>query len=401
MSFVSRIRGYIWTLLSLATGLILGGMFPGSLAPVAKGTEKALELFIAIVPLLIVFALGPAISKLAVMGKGGRLASGVIFWYLLTSSAAGLLGLIISSLLFDIRFSSNGEDMFTSAVEIFTTFNGQAGASLPLLAILFSVIVGLAAARLSVLQKILSSIDCIMVKSTPFLSVIMPFAVLCLGVTLGVNTGASASFKYYILMTLYTFGLCLIWWAIYVFVILKVVAGQDVRKILTVYYLPTAVFAAGTCSSLATLPVNLANVKKIGVSDHIGNFVIPIGAVINLDTSALAYVAYAPFVLRVVFDLPITWSALLVAWPAIVVFTIAAPGLPAGMGTALWSSTLFAALLGLTGEVKTEFITTWIALSGGLPDMFRTATNCTGDGFTAILFDTFFKPVLQTVRVSE
>jgi hypothetical protein len=40
--------------------------------------------------------------------------------------------------------------------------------------------------------------------------------------------------------------------------------------------------------------------------------------------------------------------------------------------------------------MKSNFIVTWLALSGGLPDMFRTATNCTGDGFTAIAFDHFF-----------
>ncbi len=81
---------------------------------------------------------------------------------------------------------------------------------------------------------------------------------------------------------------------------------------------------------------------------------------------------------------------MLAAWPAVVLFTIAAPGLPAGMGTALWSATLFANILGLDGQAQADFITTWIALSGGVPDMLRTATNCTGDGFTAIIFEARF-----------
>ncbi len=81
---------------------------------------------------------------------------------------------------------------------------------------------------------------------------------------------------------------------------------------------------------------------------------------------------------------------LLAAWPAVVLFTIAAPGLPAGMGTALWSATLFANILGLDGQAQSDFVATWIALSGGVPDMFRTATNCTDDGYTAIIFDARF-----------
>ena len=142
---------------------------------------------------------------------------------------------------------------------------------------------------------------------------------------------------------------------------------------------------------MATLPVNLANAKKVGVRDEVADFVLPFGAVVNLDASALAYLAYGPFVVSSVFGLELSWLMMVAAWPIVVLFTIAAPGLPAGMGTALWSSTLFASLVGLEGEVKTEFIATWIALSGGIPDMLRTATNCTSDGFAAIFFNKIFK----------
>ena len=112
------------------------------------------------------------------------------------------------------------------------------------------------------------------------------------------------------------------------------------------------------------------------------------------------YVAYAPFVLGYIFGIEVSWTMLLVAWPAMVLFTVAAPGLPAGMGTALWSATLFASMVGLDGTAKSDFIATWIALSGGLPDMLRTATNCTGDGFTAITFDRFFHRFFAPRRAS-
>ena len=386
MKFLARIPAYIWTLLSLVSGLLIGGYFGASLGSIARGTQDALEGFITVMPALIFFALSPAVSKLATLGSGGRLAGMVIVWYLLTSVVAGLLGLILSSVLFDIEFSTGNANQVGSALQMFTTLNGETSASWPLLAILIAVLAGLIAAKLPPLQRLLARFDQALAYSGPVLSRIMPCIVFFLGITLGVNSGAADSLKYYLLMSAYTLCLCLIWLTLYLLVVVKLMAGQSIRRVLKDYYFPTAVFAAGTCSSLATLPVNLANVKKFGADESVSNFVIPIGSVINMDASALAYVAYAPFILSFVFDLPVTWSALLVAWPAIVLFTIAAPGLPAGMGTALWSSTLFAALLGLTGDEKSLFITTWIALSGGLPDMFRTATNCTGDGFTAIMF---------------
>ncbi|MBT3499889.1 MAG: cation:dicarboxylase symporter family transporter, partial [Gemmatimonadales bacterium] len=214
--------------------------------------------------------------------------------------------------------------------------------------------------------------------------------ILLFGITLGVRFGARAGVAHYLTMTAYTAALCAIWWTFYTFVLVKRVGRRKLRPILTEYYVPTALFAAGTTSSLATLPVNLTNAKKVGVRDEVADFIIPFGAVANLDASALAYIAYGPFVITHIFGLELSWLMLLAAWPAVVLFTIAAPGLPAGMGTALWSATLFANILGLDAQAQGDFIATWIALSGGIPDMLRTATNCTDDGYTAIVFDARF-----------
>ena len=48
-----------------------------------------------------------------------------------------------------------------------------------------------------------------------------------------------------------------------------------------------AMFVFATCSSVATIPVNLKCVKKLGVSDEIANFVIPFGAVMNMNGTAI------------------------------------------------------------------------------------------------------------------
>jgi Na+/H+-dicarboxylate symporter len=163
-----------------------------------------------------------------------------------------------------------------------------------------------------------------------------------------------------------------------------------VKQLLTEYFIPTAVFAAGTISSLVTFPINLANIKKYGVRKEVADFVISFGAVTNMDASALVNIAYGPFILHYVFGLELSWTVMLVAWPTVVLFTIAAPGLPAGMGTALWTSTLFTTMLGIEEPMRSTVITTWVALYGGIPDMFITAANCTGDGLSAVLFDKYF-----------
>jgi Na+/H+-dicarboxylate symporter len=388
-SRLRRIPSYVWTFLALLAGLGLGGGFPDFLTPVADATSLLIRWVVAIVPLLILAALSPAIATLVRRGLGGRFAGAVVAWYVGTSVLAGLLALVTSALLFRIPFSTGKEGAFAEAMGMLRTF-GSGGASLPLVAIGAGILLGLVGARhdptYAVLAKIAKRIEG---AGRHIGYVLLPW-ILAFGVSLGVRFGALMGISHYFSMAAYTGLLCLVWWAFYTFVLVRRMGRRKVGPVISEYYLPTALFAAGTCSSLATLPVNLANAKKVGVRDEVADFIIPFGAVANLDASALAYMAYGPFVISYVFGFELSWVAMLAAWPAIVLFTIAAPGLPAGMGTALWSATLFANVLGLEGQLQGDFIAGWIALSGGIPDMFRTATNCTDDGYTAIIFDGLF-----------
>ncbi|NNM04581.1 MAG: cation:dicarboxylase symporter family transporter [Gemmatimonadetes bacterium] len=384
-----RIPSYVWTFLALAFGLTLGGFFPGPFEPVAAGTSLLIRGVVAVVPLLILAALSPAIATLVRRGLAGRFAGSVVVWYVGTSALAGLLALIASSFLFRIPFSTGEDGALAEALAMLRTF-GSGGASLPLLAILAGVLLGVFGARHDPTYGFLTRISKWIEGAGARLGYVLLPLILAFGITLGVRFGARMGVSHYLSMVGYTAILCLVWWVFYTYVLVRWVGGREVGPVIRDYYVPTAVFAAGTCSSLATLPVNLANAKKVGVRDEVADFVIPFGSVANLDASALAYMAYGPFVISYVFGFDLSWVTMLAAWPAIVLFTIAAPGLPAGMGTALWSATLFANVLGLEGQAQGDFIASWIALSGGIPDMLRTATNCTDDGFTAIIFDNRF-----------
>jgi Na+/H+-dicarboxylate symporter len=393
-----RVPTYVWTFLARVAGVVLGGVFPGPLAPVAAGTATLIRAIVAVVPALILAALSPAVATLVRRGLAGRFAGAVVAWYVASSFVAGILALIVSAALFRIPFSTGSGGMWVEAASMLRTF-GSGGASLPLIAIVLGVLVGLLGARHDATYGWLKRVADAIEGAGSRLGYVMVPLILAFGITLGVRFGARVGLAHYAGMTLYTLLLCAVWWAFYTFVLVRRLGRTPVRPVLTGYYLPTAIFAAGTCSSLATLPVNLTHAKAVGVRDEVADFVLPFGAVANLDASALMYVAYAPFVISYVFGFGLSWTVMLAAWPAVVLFTIAAPGLPAGMGTALWSATLFADVLGLDAAAQAEFIATWVALSGGIPDMIRTATNCTGDGYTALIFHNRFDQLFGRTHV--
>ena len=79
-----KIPTYVWTFLALALGLAAGGFLPGPLEPVADATSVLISWIVAVVPLLILATLSPAIATLVRRGLAGRFAGAVVLWYILS-----------------------------------------------------------------------------------------------------------------------------------------------------------------------------------------------------------------------------------------------------------------------------------------------------------------------------
>ncbi|MFC1476895.1 cation:dicarboxylate symporter family transporter [candidate division KSB1 bacterium] len=381
----------MWTFSALVLGIVLGGFFPETFEIIASGTTAVIQFFIKLVPLLIFAALSPACATLVKRGLAGKFAASVITWFVLSSALAGMIGLVVSALIFRIPVSGDEIGVWSEAIRMFRVLGeGEGGASYPLLAIVFSIVIGVIAVWVKPLFALLSKIEKSVGAMGQGLGYFLIPILFCLGITIGFKFGPRIGMGHFLTVVLYTFILCSLWSLFYILAVTKFFTKISLRKLVTVYFLPTTVFAMGTISSLVTLPINLTNIKKLGVRDEVADFVIPFGAVTNMDGSALMNIAFVPILLCSVFGLEISWTVMLIVWPAVVIFTIAAPGLPAGMGSSMWTATLIAAMLGFDETLTTSFITTFVAFYGGIPDMFVTTSNCTGDGLTAVVFDNRF-----------
>lgn len=388
--FLGRVPAYVWTVVALFSGILAGGLFPGRLEIAADLTTGLIELIVLLVPLLIFAALSPSVATLVRRGLAGRFAGTVILWFVATTALAGLVGIGVAGLVFGSPLSGGEGGVRGEILSMFEGLGGDGGgASAPMMAVLVAVVTGIVAVWVEPLYRLLSKVGQGIAGLGGRLKYVMPPLMILFGVTIGVEFGAQLGMGHYFVVVLYTLVMCGVWWAVYTFGVVRTVDGRSFRRLMSDYYVPTAAFGAGTCSSLATLPVNLANTKKYGVRDEVGDFVVPFGAVVNMDASTLMHLAYGPLILSFVFDFSVSWAVLFAVWPAAVLFTIAAPGLPSGIGSALWIATLFTSMT-VPEAMQGEVITTWIALVAGIPDMFRTATNVTGDGYTAIFLDSIF-----------
>ena len=89
-----------------------------------------------------------------------------------------------------------------------------------------------------------------------------------------------------------------------------------------------AITAFVTRSSSVTLPVTIDNVRgNFGVSRELTSFVLPLGATVNMDGTAIYQVVAAMFVARA-FNVPITFSLLASIFTAAAIASVGAAGIP-------------------------------------------------------------------------
>ncbi|MFT3887716.1 MAG: dicarboxylate/amino acid:cation symporter [Arachnia sp.] len=141
--------------------------------------------------------------------------------------------------------------------------------------------------------------------------------------------------------------------------------------------------ALGTSSSAATIPVTMASAKKIGVSDSVAGFVIPLCATIHLSGSMVKITCFSLAILLLSGG-DVSFGAYFPFLLMLGVMMVAAPGVPGGAIAA--AAGLLVQMLGF-GEVEVGLMfATYIAL-----DSFGTATNVTGDGAIALIMNKITK----------
>jgi Na+/H+-dicarboxylate symporter len=140
---------------------------------------------------------------------------------------------------------------------------------------------------------------------------------------------------------------------------------------------PASLVAFSTSSSAGTLPVTIKSAEdNLGVSKRVSSFVLPLGATVNMDGTAMYQGICALFVAQF-FGIDLTFVQQLTIVLTATLASIGAAGVP---GAGLIMLTMVFTSVGLPLE--------GIALIAGIDrvlDMFRTSLNVTGDGAASVV----------------
>jgi len=140
---------------------------------------------------------------------------------------------------------------------------------------------------------------------------------------------------------------------------------------------PALLTAFSTSSSASTLPLTMECVEKnAGVSNRTTSFVLPLGATVNMDGTALYECVAAMFIAQAYgLDLPFT-----VQFTVVIIALMTSIGVAAIPSASLVAITVILAAIGLPAEGIAM-----IMVVDRILDMFRTATNVFSDSCGAVV----------------
>ena len=140
--------------------------------------------------------------------------------------------------------------------------------------------------------------------------------------------------------------------------------------------LPAIMFAFSSASSVGTLPINMECTEKLGASKEISSFILPLGATINMDGTAIYQGVCAIFIASC-YGIHLTLPQMLTIIFTATLASIGTAGVP-GAGMVMLAMVLTSVGLPVDG----------IALVAGVDrifDMGRTTVNITGDASCCVI----------------
>lgn len=354
---------------------------------------------------LIIFSLIDGVSNLSDVSRLSRIGGKTIAFYLSTTVVAVSLGLVSVNLIQpgkllspekreELReaYASDMDQRVTTAHEVSTegplqplvdivpeNFFGAASDNANMLQIIFfSILFGVALIlaqpqKVSTVKAFFDGANAVILNIVDIIMKFAPLGVFALLASLNIDLELIKALGTYSLNVVLAL-------AVMIFVIYP-----SILKLFTKMHFPTflrgilpaQVLAFSTSSSAATLPVTMDCAEKnLGVAEEISSFVLPLGATINMDGTAIHQGVSAVFIAQA-FGIDLTLGQQLTILLTAVLSSIGAAAVP-GAGIIMLIIVLEAVGLDPLG------LSLILAVDRPL-DMLRTVVNVTGDSTAAVV----------------
>ena len=338
---------------------------------------------------LVFFSIMAGVVSMRDIKKVGAVGGRTVLYYLCTTAFAVAIGLIIANLCkgffpvlstTDLSYEAKGAVNFMDTlVGIFpSNFVAPFVNANMLQIIVSSLIVGFALIMIGERYDIqeftaVNVLNDVCMKAMSFIIALSPIGVFCLLCPVVAENGpAVLGSLAKVLLVAY---ICYVLHAVVVYSATVKAIGHLSPVTFFKGMTPAMMMAFSSASSVGTLPLNIECATKLGADKEVTAFVLPLGATINMDGTAIYQGVCAVFIASC-FGIQLTFSQMLTIVLTATLASIGTAGVP-GAGMVMLAMVLQSVGLPVEG----------IALVAGVDrifDMGRTTVNITGDAACAI-----------------
>ncbi|MAW75376.1 MAG: dicarboxylate/amino acid:cation symporter [Candidatus Marinimicrobia bacterium] len=337
------------------------------------------------------------VSSINNKAKIGRLGGKTLLYYICTSLVAILIGLSLANIIepgagastikdvgaFDtskLNTSSSVVDILKRMIPLNPISALASGDILGIIffAIFFGIMLSFVESKHSSnIKQLIESIYQVIMKMTQLVIACAPIGVLGLMVRTVSNTGLSVFKELSLYAMTIAAGLSIHLFLVIPIILILFVKVNPVRHFRAMA--PAMVTAFSTSSSSATLPVTMKCVNEnVKASNEVTSFVIPMGATINMDGTALYECAGVLFIAQAL-GIPLDASQQFIVVITALLASIGAAGIPSAGLVMLFIVT---DAVGLQSDAVALWVGSMLAIDRPL-DMFRTMVNISSDSVGA------------------
>lgn len=385
-------------LICVIVGAVSGLIFKEKASIVKPFGDLFLNLLLVIIVPLIFFTITSSISKMKEKKRLSKILINTIIVFLITSVVAVLFGFAITSKvsLVNTKDTNNIKEAFDSSIKTDTdlnilertvsvlstdSLNNLLSTNNLVALIVMSVLVGIAINKSGEKgKKIAEFVDSgseVMYKLIELIMYYAPIGLGCYFASLVGTIGSTIAVGFLKTFVVYSV-VCLLFMAIFYTLYAYIAAGKKGIKAYWKNIIPSALTSLGTCSSAASVPVNIKCTKNIGVPSDIAETTVSLGTSFHKDGSCIGSVFKIMFLVGLFGTSLSTFPEVAKVLGIALLATLLVTAVPIGGGTI--SEMLIISMMGYSTSVLP--ILTIIAT---IIDAPATLLNVVGDSASAMI----------------
>jgi len=309
--FLQTYRQSIILLIAIIIGAVIGSFWGENTSILKPFGDIFLNLLLVIIVPLIFLTISTSISNMTHPKRLGKIIRNIFIVFIIMSLVAVFIGFfsvyfidlvepenkefIASSLELDPTIESTELSILERTVQAITVsdfvllFSRENIIALILFSILFGLAMNFSGDKAKPVKELLNSFTDIIMNLLKIIMYYAPIGLGCYFAALVGTFGNEIAVGYLRTFVIYTAVAIVFYFGVYSIYAFIAAGGRGV-KVFWKNIFPATVTALATCSSAASIPVNLQAAKAIGVSDDIAEPMIPLGTSFHKDGSIIGSV---------------------------------------------------------------------------------------------------------------